>query len=268
MLIDCHVHAYTKEEIKKLLLSMEENQIGKAVIMYWPNIDGLKNPVLKTPPLNEVLENIKNYPNLFLAGSIRVTDEKNFDTQLKELENALVKKKIIGVKLYLGYEHFFANDLRCDVIYKLCLKYNVPVIYHTGDTWKSKTALVRFTNPIYIDDVAVKFPKLKILISHMGNPCWTKETAEVIYKNKNVFTDFCGILSFFGKFAKDYDDSLKKEIRELVSFCGSPRKLLFGSDYDIYEQKQYIDFLKEFKEFSKEDLDYIGYKNAESLFSI
>jgi len=268
MLIDCHVHAYTKEQINKLLSSMEKNRIDKSVIMYWPNIGGTKESIFKTLPLGEVLKNIKNHPNLFLVGSIKVTDDKYFDKQFKELEGALLKKQIIGVKLYLGYEHFFANDPRCDVIYKLCTNYNVPVIYHTGDTWKLKTAAVRFANPIYIDDVAIKFPKLKILISHLGNPCWIKETAEVVYKNKNVFTDFCGTLSFPGRFEKEYNENLKRQILELVAYCGTPRKLLFGSDYDVYKQEQYVKFLNSFKGFSSEDLEYIKYKNAEKLFGI
>lgn len=268
MLIDCHVHAYSKEEIKKLLSSMKTNKIDKAVIMYWPNIGGPKNPVFQAPPLSEVIENLKGQSNLFLAGSIRITDEKNFDSQLEELEKAFSKKQIVGVKLYLGYEHFFANDERCEAVYELCLKYGAPVIYHTGDTWKLESALVRFANPIYIDDVAVKFPKLKILISHMGNPCWIEETAEVIYKNKNVFADFCGILPFPGPYEKEYNENIKKQIFELIAYCGSPKKLLFGSDYIVFGQKQYVEFLKEFKGFPKEDWDCISHKNAEKLFNI
>ncbi|MBU1204763.1 MAG: amidohydrolase family protein [Nanoarchaeota archaeon] len=242
---------------------MKKNRIDKSVIMYWPNIGGTK-----VPKINEVLKNIRNYPNLFLASSIRITDDRKFNREFEELKNILSKKQIVGVKLYLGYEHFFANDPRCNKIYELCIKYNIPVIYHTGDTWNLKNAMVRFTNPIYIDDVAVKFPKLKILISHLGNPCWIKETAEVIYKNKNVFTDFCGTLSFPGRFEKEYNNNLKKEILELVAYCGTPRKLLFGSDFDLYKQEQYIKFLESFTEFSKTDLEYIRHKNAEKLFKI
>ena len=138
MLIDCHVHAYTKKQIAKLLLSMKKNRIDKSVIMYWPNIDGTK-----IPKFNEVLKKIRNCPNLFLAGSIRITDDRNFNREFEELKNILSKKQIVGVKLYLGYEHFFANDPRCNKIYELCIKYNVPVIYHTGDTWNLKNAIVR-----------------------------------------------------------------------------------------------------------------------------
>lgn len=54
----------------------------------------------------------------------------------------------------------------------------------------------------------------------------------------------------------------------MVDYCGTPRKLLFGSDFFIYKQGQYVEFLASFKEFSKIDLEYIKYKNAKELFGI
>ena len=271
MIIDAHVHAYTKERINELLLSMKKNKIEKSIILYWPGV--AKNrpqpkPFFQSPPFKDVLERIKKYKNLFLAGSIRITDTETFDDYFKELENAIVNKNIVAVKLYLGYEHFFANDSRCDKIYELCLKYKIPVIFHTGDTYSIKDALVRFANPIYLDDVAVKFPNLKIVIAHLGNPIWIKETTEVIYKNKNVFADISGTLSLSRRFEKEENNNLKEEILKLVYYIGSPRKLIFGSDFPLYRQEQYIEFLDDFQVFSKLDMDYIKYKNAEKIFRI
>lgn len=265
MLIDCHTHSYTKEDIGKLIIGMKENGIDKSVIMQWPW------PVFdkEVPPFEDVLSNIKPHKNLFLAGSVAVSDEKNFGANLKKMNAALSKKEIVGIKICLGYEHLFANDTHYDKIYEMCVKHNAPVIYHTGDTWSAvKGALVRFANPIYIDDVAVKYPDLKILISHLGNPCWIKETAEVLYKNKNVFADFCGILGSGNKFSKRYNDNLKEQILDLVAYCESPKKLVFGTDYYVHEQKQYVEFLERFTEFSKDDMGYIKHKNAEHLFNI
>ncbi len=266
MIIDCHVHAQTEQKIKKLLLSMKKNKIDKSIVVYWPNIGGTKESVFEFSSLKELVSNIKNHPELLLVGSLRVTERKTFRKQFEEIKKYISKRQIAGVKLYLGYEHLFANDPRCDKIYEFCGKHHVPVVFHTGDTWKFKKAVVRFANPIYIDDVASKFPKLKILISHLGNPCWIKETAEVIYKNENVFADFSGTLSFPGRFERQYNGNLRKKILELVIYCGTPRKLLFGSDFDVYKQHQYISFLNTFKEFSEEDLEYIKYKNAQNLF--
>ena len=262
-IIDCHVHAYTNKQIKNLLLSMKKNGISKAVIMYWPLKGGMNAPIFE-----KVLKNIESHNNLFMAFSLRMTDDKAYKEQIEKLEPALKNIKIVGVKLYLGYEHFFANDQRCDRIYQACMKYKKAVIFHTGDTWNYKTALVRYANPIYVDDVAVKYPDLKILISHMGNPCWIKETAEVIYKNENVFTDFSGTLSFPSQLEKEYNANLKKQILELIAYCSTPRKIMFGSDFFLYGQNQYVKFLNGFKDISKIDMEYIKHKNAEKLFGI
>jgi hypothetical protein len=267
MIIDCHTHAQTKEKIEKLLLSMEENKIDKSIIIWWPGI-GDKDSIFGITPLEDLIKILENKPNLFLIGSLIITDKESFSSQFEILKTVISARKIVGVKIYLGYEHIFANDARCNPVYELCEKNNLPVMFHTGDTWRFKKAMVRYANPIYIDDVAVNFPNLKIVISHLGNPCWFKETAELIYKNENVFADFSGTLSFPGKFEREYNENLKKEILEIVAYCGTPRKILFGSDFDIYEQKQYIDFLDSFKEFSEEDLEYIKHKNAENLFGI
>lgn len=93
MLIDCHTHAYSKKGIQSLLLSMKKNGIDKSIIMYWPNICGTTSYVFE-----EVLRDITHHKNLLLAGSIRVTDSRNFDAQLKESEKALAKRQIVGIK--------------------------------------------------------------------------------------------------------------------------------------------------------------------------
>ena len=261
MLIDCHVHAFRKEYIKKLLSSMKKNGIDKSVILYFHSDEKGHEP------FSNVIENIKNSRNLFLAGSIEITNERGFPGQFSEIKSAMEKKQIVGVKLHPGYGHFFANDERCSDVYELCAKHGLPVIFHTGDTFGAKNALVRYANPIYIDDVAVKFPKLKMVIAHMGYPCWVREAAEVIRKNKNVYADFSGTLSLTKKFEKTHNESVKKDILWLAAYCGTG-KILFGTDYDLYDQGQYVKFLESFTDFSKADMECIRHRNAERVFGI
>lgn len=76
------------------------------------------------------------------------------------------------------------------------------------------------------------------------------------------------MLAFPGAFEQRDDEDVKKEIMELVDYVGTPRKLLFGSDYNIYDQGKYLQFLESFEEFLTTDLEYIKYKNAKKLFRI
>lgn len=262
MLIDCHTHSYTKKEIECLLSSMSRNDISKSVILYMYD-----NSI---PAIESVIDTIAPYNNLFLVGSINITDNANFDGQLSRLEHAIKHNKIIGVKLYSGYEYFYANDPRCFVVYELCESHHLPVIFHTGDTLNDeKKALFKYANPIYIDEVAVKFPGLKILISHIGNPCWIDITKELIFKNKNVYTDISGILhAKKNRHTERYHADLKNKILELIAYNGSASKILFGTDYYYFKQEIYVEFIENFKELDKSDMDNIKYKNAERFFGI
>ena len=266
-IIDCHVHAFNKQEIEDLQKSMKENNISASIILYWP----LEQQ--KTPPLKNVIKNIEKYNNLFVAGSIKITDNKNFKKDLKEIEDLIIKKKIIALKLYPGYEYFYVNDEKCNDLYSLCNKYKIPVMFHCGDTWSSyKKAIIHYSNPMFIEEIAVKFPNLKILICHIGNPCWIDETKELIYKNKNVYTDISGILSGNNNwYIVSYNENIMNKLHDMIAYVGGAHKILFGTDFDIFKQSDYVNFINAFIEkypILQNDIDNMTHKNAIKFFNL
>ncbi|MHB1128229.1 MAG: amidohydrolase family protein [Bacillota bacterium] len=52
----------------------------------------------------------------------------------------------------------------------------------------SSNASLDFGRPIYVDHVATKFPKLKIIAGHAGWP-WINEMVAVAMRSKNIFID-------------------------------------------------------------------------------
>jgi predicted TIM-barrel fold metal-dependent hydrolase len=266
MIIDCHVHADNRKKVHDLLKKMEDNRIDASVILYFPLWK--KKGYLS---LEKLIPVVAEHPNLYLAGSIKMIDNNDFDKDFAILQSAAQNKDILAVKLYPGYEQFYPTDIKCERIYNLCTENHIPVIFHSGDTWwVLRTPKVRYADPIYIDDVAVNFPELKILIAHLGNP-WIRETAEVMSKNGNVFTDLSGILfppSHQRRFEKRYTEKLKENLLDLVAYYGDTDKLLFGTDYPLYKQKRYIDFFNSIKEFNKSDRENILFKNAMKFFGI
>jgi hypothetical protein len=177
--------------------------------------------------------------------------------------------KVVGIKIYLGYEHIFANDERCEPIYELCEDLGIPVIFHTGDTYNYPKAIVRYANPEYIEDVAVAHRKLKIIIAHLGNPHWMDIVAMILTNKKNVYADISGTLSYKGnRFNKEDDENFKERLMKLIVWCGDAKKLIFGTDYPIYQQKRYIEFVESIDIISKSEKRYLYYKNAEKLFDI
>jgi predicted TIM-barrel fold metal-dependent hydrolase len=137
------------------------------------------------------------------------------------------------IKIYLGYEPYWAYDARYAPVYALAEKYDVPVIFHTGDTDRA-TALLKYADPLTIDEVAVAHPKVRMVIAHSGNP-WIESAAEVAYKNPNVYLDGSAFLTGdLRKLPKQQVDTyMVRPLAWIFGYIENPKKLMFGSDWPI-----------------------------------
>src|SRR6185312_13818827 len=135
----------------------------------------------------------------------------------KKLEAVLKSGKYGCIKIYLGYVHQWAYDKNYEPAYRLAEKYNVPVVFHTGDTYSTKAKL-KYADPLTIDEVAVDHPKVTFVIAHCGNP-WIESAAEVAYKNPNVYLD--GSAFMIG-------DLTKESPEEVDHYVTKPLAWIFG----------------------------------------
>jgi hypothetical protein len=163
---------------------------------------------------------------LFCAGIIG-------PVQTASLDAGLAAKTYGCIKIYLGYEPYYASDPRYDEVYRLAEKHDVPVIFHTGDTDRS-TALLKYADPLTVDEVAVAHPKVRFVIAHSGNP-WIESAAEVAYKNPNVYLDGSAFLA--GDLRKRprafVDTYMVRPLAWVFGYIEDPKKLMFGSDWPI-----------------------------------
>ena len=77
-------------------------------------------------------------------------------------------------------------------IYRRCEERGLPVLIHTG-TSIFPGARSKWGNPLEVDDVAIDFPDLTILIAHGGRPLWMEEAFFVLRRHKNVHLEVSGI---------------------------------------------------------------------------
>ena len=77
-------------------------------------------------------------------------------------------------------------------IYKRCEDRGLPVMVHTG-TSIFPGARNKYGNPMELDDVAIDFPDLTIIMAHGGRPLWMDEAFFILRRHKNVFLDVSGI---------------------------------------------------------------------------
>lgn len=77
-------------------------------------------------------------------------------------------------------------------IYRRCEERGLPVMVHTG-TSIFPGARAKYGNPIEIDDVAIDFPDLRIVLAHGGRPFMTEEAFFILRRHENVWLDVSGI---------------------------------------------------------------------------
>ena len=78
------------------------------------------------------------------------------------------------------------------VVYEACQEASLPVMFHTG-TSIFPGARSRLGRALVLDDVAVDFPELKIILAHGGRPLWMDEAFFLIRRHGNVYMDISGI---------------------------------------------------------------------------
>ncbi len=213
------------------------------------------------PSIKAVVEATRDLDNLSVVAGISYLNYRERD--LREIVDYLKDGLIKGLKLYPGYEPFYPHDNRLKVVYELAIEFDVPVMFHSGDTYTPK-GKVRYAHPLHIDDVAVDFPEMKIVICHVGNP-WIRDCMEVVYKNDNVFADFSGLV--LGDFSDKFEKYMKAQLEEMILYAGEPQYLLYGTDWPISTMKSYLSFMKQL-DLPDDKKELIYWKNAVKLFKL
>lgn len=77
-------------------------------------------------------------------------------------------------------------------IYATCERLGLPVLIHTG-TSIFPGARCKYGNPLELDDVALDFPDLQIVMGHGGRPFWTGEAFFILRRHRNVWFDLSGV---------------------------------------------------------------------------
>ena len=128
--------------------------------------------------------------------------------------------RLKGIKLLSMYAGFKPNQPDLDYLWEYATRHRLPVLLHTGTTFIDKAPLA-CTLPRLLDDVAIRFPKVKIIMAHLSHP-YEGECVVTIRKHPNVYAD-CSALHY--RPFQLYHSLM------LVQEYGVWDKVLFGSDY-------------------------------------
>lgn len=151
------------------------------------------------------------------------------------LERAVCDYHFRGLKLHPPLQNFFPNDERVFPVYEKATALNIPVVFHVGTTPFGHLCRLSQASPLLLDDVAVQFPKLRIMLTHLGTLAH-QEAFMVVEKNPNVYIDTSAYLYEIPQILT----------RDLIKRLGS-HKLIFGTDYpmpysgQVHRMKDFVD---------------------------
>jgi predicted TIM-barrel fold metal-dependent hydrolase len=141
---------------------------------------------------------------------------------LDELERCLGGLGLRGIKLGPNYQNFDPLGPAARRLYGEAERRRLPILFHQG-TSPIRSAPLRYAHPLVMDEIAILFPELRIVMAHIGHP-WQADTIAVIRKHPNVFADVSA--GFYRPWSFYTAMRLATEWNVLD-------KLLFGSDYPI-----------------------------------
>src|SRR5205085_7048192 len=178
---------------------------------------------------------------------------------VREAKRLIAGGGIRGLKLHPPLQQFFPNDHLAYPLYEVFAEARLPVLFHTGHsgigTGMPGGGGVRqkYGNPMAIDDVAVDFPELPIILAHPSFP-WQDEAISICLHKRQVYIDLSGWSpKYFSPVLIQYANTLLKN------------KMLFGSDYPLIAPDRWIaDFEK--APFKDEVRPLILKENAIRLF--
>lgn len=144
---------------------------------------------------------------LISCGSLHPRHTTNILADVEQL----LRLQIGMIKIHPPHQLLFPNDYlqgvtELEIIYRAAEANGIPVMFHTG-TSIFPGARNKYGDPIYLDDVAVDFPKMKILLAHGGRPLWMETAFFLLRRHANVYLDISGIppkslLQYFPRLAE------------------------------------------------------------------
>jgi predicted TIM-barrel fold metal-dependent hydrolase len=146
---------------------------------------------------------------------------------IDELERMKGDLGLAGCKLgpiYQNVDPLGPEFLRvCGALERL----ELPMLIHQGTTFARAGSLLQ-ARPILLDEIALRFPELRIVIAHMGHP-WFSETIAVIRRHPHVYADVSALVSRRWLLYQALVEAIEYRVEH---------KLLFGTDFPFFTARE------------------------------
>jgi predicted TIM-barrel fold metal-dependent hydrolase len=153
---------------------------------------------------------------------------------VEEARRLIAEHGVRGFKFHPNIQGFFPNDRSAYPLYEVIAEAGLPALFHTGHSGIGSGLpggggiRLKYSQPIHVDDVAVDFPELKIVLAHPSFP-WTDEAISIAMHKPHVYIDLSGWSP------KYFPPQLVQYANTLLS-----RQVLFGSDYPMIAPDRWL----------------------------
>ncbi|OYW44949.1 MAG: 4-hydroxyphenyl-beta-ketoacyl-CoA hydrolase [Novosphingobium sp. 12-63-9] len=152
----------------------------------------------------------------------------------REARDLIENYGVKGFKFHGIAQNAHPADRMAYPIYEVIAEYGLPAIFHTGHSGMGTGMRggggmhLKYGQPMLIDDVAVDFPDMKIILAHPSWP-WVDESLSMALHKTNVYIDLSGWSpKYFPKQVIQYANTQLKH------------KMLFGSDFPLIHPDKWI----------------------------
>jgi len=261
-IIDSHLHLPVRKDLlsieqqrEELLSELKKNSIDRGIVIP----DNVEDSTIGN--LEQCVQLFESIPDIYVLGTVNILED-NLKEKVIEVEGYFSSNNIVGLKIFPGHDNHYPNDKKLKPFWELCIKYDRPLVIHTGEN-SGDSECSKYNDPKYIIEVAKKYPSLKIVISHLF---WPKvEYCVEVTKDFNNISYDTSALADEEVLQKTGKEKIEIALEELIKKYD--KKILYGSDYGMCNIENHIDLVNNLK-ISDIQREGVFYKNAKSIFRI
>jgi predicted TIM-barrel fold metal-dependent hydrolase len=181
---------------------------------------------------DEILELAAQHPDVVIP--FASIDPHRGRAGVREIERLVADGRVRGFKFHPNLQEFFPNDRAAYALYEAIESSGLPAIFHSGHTGVGAGrpggdgVRLKYSNPMFLDDVAVDFPAMPIVLAHPSFP-WQDEAISVALHKPSVYIDLSGWSpKYFAPNLVQYANTLLRH------------KVMFGSDYPVITPDRWL----------------------------
>ena len=152
----------------------------------------------------------------------------------REARRLIAEEGVKGFKFHPTAQGFLPYDRMAWPLYEVIAEHKLPAIFHSGHSgigagMRCGGGLrLQNSNPMLLEDVAMDFPDIQIVIAHPSWP-WQDEALSLALHKPNIWIDLSGWSpKYFPKQLVQYANTLLKD------------RMLFGSDYPLITPERWM----------------------------